>query len=310
MIGRELFWLLVFPGLLFTAVVGCLVGALDRKLSARFQFRVGPPWHQNIVDIFKLFGKETILIRESPTAVYVAAPLVALGSTMLAAAVLGGAVFFRVDIGGDLFFFVYLLLLFPVSLILGAFASGNVYAALGAGRESNLLLAYELPFCLSLLIPVVKTGYALRLTEIIARQATGGVVIGSVSGLLGFSVMLLCLQAKMGLVPFDLAEAETELAGGVLIEYSGPLLAYWRLARQIQYVVLPLTAVALFLGGFSGPGALAYPVGALKYLGVVLLMVVLKNTNPRVQVGRMLEFFWKPLSLLAALGVILAVAGV
>ncbi|MCL6613273.1 MAG: NADH-quinone oxidoreductase subunit H [Firmicutes bacterium] len=308
--GRELFWLLVFPGLLFTAVVGCLVGVLDRKLSARFQFRVGPPWYQNIVDIFKLFGKETILIRENPTAVYVTAPLVALGSTMLAAAVLGGAVFFRVDIGGDLFFFVYLLLLFPVSLILGAFASGNVYAALGAGRESNLLLAYELPFCLSLLIPVVKTGYALRLTEIIARQATGGAVIGSVSGLLGFSVMLLCLQAKMGLVPFDLAEAETELAGGVLIEYSGPLLACWRLARQIQYVVLPLTAVALFLGGFSGPGALAYPVGVLKYLGVVFLMVVLKNTNPRVQVGKMLEFFWKPLSLLAALGVILAVAGV
>ena len=310
MMGRELFYLFIFPGFLFAATAGCLAGVLDRKLSARFQFRVGPPWHQNLVDILKLFGKETILIRESLTALYVAAPLVALGSTMLAAAVIGGAVFFRVNLAGDLFFFVYLLLLFPVSLILGAFASGNVYAALGAGRESNLLVAYELPFCLSLLIPVIKTGYTLRLTEIIARQATQGVAIGSLSGVLGFLAMVLCLQAKMGLVPFDLAEAETELAGGILMEYSGPLLGCWRLGHQMQYVILPLAVVALFLGGFSGPGPAAYLGGVLKYLGVVLLMIVIKNTNPRVRVGSLLGFFWKPLSLLAAVGVILAVAGV
>ena len=52
--GIYLFYLLVFPGLLFTAVLGLVVGWVDRKVSARFQYRVGPPFFQNFNDFFKL----------------------------------------------------------------------------------------------------------------------------------------------------------------------------------------------------------------------------------------------------------------
>jgi len=34
---------LVFPGFLFTAVAGLFVAWIDRKLTARLQWRVGPP---------------------------------------------------------------------------------------------------------------------------------------------------------------------------------------------------------------------------------------------------------------------------
>jgi len=51
----------IFPGFLFTAVVGLLAGWVDRKLTARIQWRVGPPWYQNFIDFLKLMSKETIL---------------------------------------------------------------------------------------------------------------------------------------------------------------------------------------------------------------------------------------------------------
>ena len=65
MTGWVFFYLLVFPGLLFSAVLGLLVGWVDRKVSARVQFRVGPPLFQNFNDFFKLLGKETIIVKES-----------------------------------------------------------------------------------------------------------------------------------------------------------------------------------------------------------------------------------------------------
>ena len=52
---------LVFPGFLFTAVVGLLTTWVDRKVSARVQWRVGPPWYQPFADTVKLLGKEVIV---------------------------------------------------------------------------------------------------------------------------------------------------------------------------------------------------------------------------------------------------------
>jgi len=310
MIVKGLFHLLVFPGFLFAAVVGSFAAVLDRKVSARLQFRVGPPWRQSFIDVLKLFGKETVLIENSPTAVFVAAPLIALASLMLAAAIIGAAAFLNLDLVGDLILYVYLLLIFPVCLIVGAFSSRNVFASQGASREINLLIAYELPFFLSLLIPVIKSGYTLRLTEILSWQATGGPVIASASGVIGFVVAVLCIQAKMGLPPFDVAEAETELAGGLLIEYGGPLLGFWRIAHYMLYVILPLTLAVLFLGGVSGPTITAFLLGMAKYLGIVVLMILIRNTNPRVRTDSILRFFWRPMALIAATGVFLAIIGV
>src|SRR5512146_2190200 len=119
MMFRGVFYLLIFPGFLFAVLTGSLVAALNRKVSARFQFRVGPPWHQSMTDILKLFGKETILIKNALMPVYIGAPLTAVAVLMLASLVIGVAAFFKLDLVGDILFFIYLLLIFTVSTIMG-----------------------------------------------------------------------------------------------------------------------------------------------------------------------------------------------
>jgi len=308
MIGWTIFYLLVFPGLLFTAVLGLIVGWVDRKVSARVQFRVGPPLFQNFNDFFKLLGKETIIVRDSVHSIFVLSPLVAFGVTTLIAAMLGVVLFYGFGFGGDLLVIMYLLMIYSVMVILGGSATGNVYSSLGAGREIKLLLADELAFIFVCLVPIIKSGYQIRLEEILSAQS-GGLFVGSFSGVLAFIVGLLCIQAKMTQPPFHIPEAETEIVEGPLMEYSGPLLGFWKLNQAMQWVVFPFLLIVLFLGGFNGAGwDILWSV--LKYLGIVVIMILIKNTNPRIRIDTALKFFWKYLTPVALLAVILAVLGV
>ncbi|MCK9484450.1 MAG: NADH-quinone oxidoreductase subunit H [Candidatus Marinimicrobia bacterium] len=309
MSGWTFFYLLVFPGLLFTAVLGLLVGWVDRKVSARVQFRVGPPLFQNFNDFFKLLGKETIIVKSSLHSLFVLSPLVAFGVTTLIAAMLGVVLFYGFGFGGDLLVMMYLLMIYSVMVILGGSATGNVYSSLGAGREIKLLLADELAFILVCLVPIIKAGYLIKLEEILSAQVAQGAFIGSFSGALAFIVGLLCIQAKMTLPPFHIPEAETEIVEGPLMEYSGPLLGFWKLNQAMQWVVFPFLLIILFLGGFNSVGwGILW--SALKYLGIVVIMILIKNTNPRIRIDTALKFFWKYLTPVALLAVILAVLGV
>lgn len=308
MIGRMLFYLLVFPGLLFTGILGLLVGWLDRKLSARFQFRKGPPLFQNFNDFFKLLGKETMIVRDSLKSVFVLAPLVAFGVMALIATMIGLALFYRIGFGGDLIVIMYLMMIFSVAVILGGSSTGNVYSSLGAGREMKLLLADELVFILICMVPVIKSGYALRLDAILLAQKNGA-FIKSASGVVGFIFGLLCIQAKMALPPFHIPEAETEIVGGPFMEYSGPPLAFWKLNQAMMYVVYPFLLVILFFGGFNLAGiGILYAI--LKYLLIVFLIILIKNTNPRIRIDTALNFFWRIASPICFIGIILAVLGV
>lgn len=310
MILRYLFYLLIFPGLLFTSVLGLIVGWVDRKVSARVQYRVGPPFYQNFLDVFKLFGKEVVLIKNSPYLLFIAAPIVAFASVTITSTLIGTAAFFNIGIGGDLLFIIYFMVIYSVALILGASSTGNIYSSIGAGREMKMLLADELAFILVALVPIIQSGYSIRLTEIIAFQAENGLIIGSLSGIIAFIVGLVCIQAKMGLQPFDIAEAETEIVGGPLMEYSGPLLGLWKLSHFMMYVFMPILLIILFWGGISFASFGAAIVSILKYLLIVVLIILIKNTNPRVQINTALKFFWKYASPLALVAVILAVLGV
>jgi NADH-quinone oxidoreductase subunit H len=304
-----LLYLFVFPGFLFTAVLGLLAGWLDRKVSARFQFRVGPPFLQNFNDLFKLFSKETILVRDGVPRVFIAAPLAALAMLAVVSTLVGLPLFFGAGFGGDLIVVMYLLMLFSVMVALGGASTGNVYSSLGAGREIKLLLADELAFILVCLVAVIKAGYTLRLDAILAHQEGHGAVAGSLSGVIALVIGLLCIQAKMTLPPFHIPEAETEVVEGPFMEYGGPLLAFWKLGHFMMYVVFPFLLILLFLGGFKlqGPGILW---AVLKYLGIVVVMIIIKNTNPRLRIDTAISFFWKVASPLAFLAVVLAVLGV
>lgn len=303
-----IFYLLVFPGLIFTGLLGLSAGWLDRKISARFQFRAGPPFFQNFNDFIKLLGKDTLIVKDSISILFILSPLVSFSMLVLVSAISGMALFFNQSFGGDLIVIMYLLLINSITIVFGGASTGNVYSSVGAGREMKLLLADELAFIFVCLVPVVKSGYNLELVKFLEVQNAGGAFINSFSGIIGFTIGLLCIQAKMSLPPFNIPEAETEIVEGPFMEYSGPLLAFWTLNHFLMYVVFPFLLIIMFLGGFSlnGIGILW---AVIKYLLILLVMIILKNTNPRVRIDTALNFFWKYAAAAGSLAVILAAFG-
>jgi NADH-quinone oxidoreductase subunit H len=284
-------WILVFPGLAFTLVVGLLASWLVRKVSALVQYRVGPPVYQPMADVMKLMGKEILIPQGAQRLVFIAAPLVGLSGVLLLATILWLATA-GITYVGDVLVAMYLTIFPSLALILGSSASGSPHATIGTSREMKLVLSYELPLVLAVIVVLIKTagwvppGEQLSLVAI-AQHAP----VLSISGALAFLVALLCIQAKLGFVPFDIAESETEVAGGVLIEYSGPLLAVWKLMQAMMLVALPLFLVVLFLGGIDPLGwSLLWGLG--KFVLVLVLVILIKNTNPRVRIDQAMRFFW------------------
>jgi len=298
-------YLLVF-GFTATAVLGLITSWIDRKVTARVQYRVGPPFLQPFVDIVKLLGKETVIPAGASKVTFLIAPVIGISSVIAVATLLWVNQFFSEGFMGDWIVTIYLLAIPSLSIILGGFASRNPLASLGASREMKLVIAYELPFILAALVPVINA-HSIRLGAIIDSQA-GGVFAGNISGILALIVAILCVQAKLALVPFDIPEAETEIVGGALIEYSGPGLAIFRLMKNMLFFTLPFFLIILFFGGLRLNGInILWTV--LEYVGIVAIITVIRNTNPRIRIDQAVRFFWGPMTLIAIVAVILALKG-
>jgi NADH-quinone oxidoreductase subunit H len=279
-------------------ILGMVTSWIDRKVTARIHARIGPPWYQPLADILKLMGKETLIPEEAGPTVFLLSPLVGLAGAAVAAFILGSALI-NPEWGfvGDIIVLVYFLTVPAAALILGASASGNPVAAVGASREMKQLMAYELPYLIVLVMVIYKSGFDLRLGGIIASQANG-VHIGSISGVIAFIVLLLATHAKLGLVPFDSPEAEQEIMGGVTLEYSGLPLAMIKLTTMMLLAIMPLFMVAVLMGGLRLEG-LGILWAVLKYVGIIVLIVLIRNTNPRVRIDQSFKFFWGPVTILA-----------
>jgi NADH-quinone oxidoreductase subunit H len=289
--------------------LGLVTSWLDRKVTARVQARIGPPWYQPAADILKLLGKETLAPEGPGRTVFLAAPIMGLAGMTLAAALLGEAIISpNKGFIGDIVVLVYLLIIPAIALILGASAVGNPFSSVGASREMKLILGYELPYLIVVATVIMKTGFDFRMGAIAASQAANGWNLWSVSGIIGFIVLLMSAQAKLGLVPFDIPEADQELMGGVITEYSGPPLAVIRITKTLLLAVMPLFMVVLLMGGIRMTAAGAV-FGLVKYLIIVTLIVLVRNTNPRIRIDQALRFFWGPVTLLAVVGFILAIMG-
>lgn len=296
-------------GFLVSAIIGLLISWIDRKVTARVQYRVGPPLLQPFIDIVKLLGKELLVPKGASKITFLFSPILGIVSIMIVSTLLCLVnIWPQKTFFGDLIVVLYFLVLPSLSIILGGFASRNPLASIGASREMKLVLAYELPFILAILVPVLKSGLTIKVGEILNYQLLNGAIIGSWSGAISFIVVLMCVQAKLGLVPFDVAEAETELAGGALIEYSGPALAIFKLMKAMMLFVLPYFMTIMFLGGFNFSG-LAFIKSLLGFVGIIVLIVVIRNTNPRVRIDQALKFFWGQMTVLAILALILANRG-
>jgi len=298
-------YLLVF-GFAATALIGLITSWIDRKVTARVQYRVGPPFLQPFYDIVKLLGKETVIPEGVSKVTFLIAPVIGLAGVITASTLFWVNQFFAEGFLGDWIVAIYLLTIPSLSLILAGFASGNPLASLGASREMKLVIAYELPFILVALVPVISAN-SIRLGDIINSQA-GGVFAGNLSGILALIVAIMCVQAKLAFVPFDIPEAETEIVEGPIVEYSGPGLAIFKLMKNMLFFTLPFFLIILFFGGLRFDGInILWTI--LEYVGIVAIITVIRNTNPRVRIDQAVKFFWGPMTVLAVIAVILALNG-
>lgn len=305
-----LFYFLVFPGLLFAAIVGAFLSWFDRKVTARVQFRKGPPLLQPFWDFFKLLlVKETILPKQGAPLVFLLAPLFAVfGAAMAGVFIMLPLFHITTGFRGDLLVIFYLLTIPSFSYIIGALASGNPLAAVGGSREMKLILSYELTFLLVIAGAIMKSGQQIDLYTIIQQQQAGTPFIGSISGVLLFIAGIFCIQAKLALVPFDMPEAEAEITEGIFIEYSGAAYAMIKLAKYIMFFILPAFIVALLMNGFRLEG-INILWAVLKVLAVVLVITLIRNTNPRIKIKQAVSFFLIWMNLLAIIAIVLIFFG-
>ena len=297
------FAFVVFPGVIFTAAAGLLLTWVDRFVSARVQWRKGPPVYQPFADMLKLLLKQTVVPEGASKVTFLLAPLIGFAAMCITAVLLFYVNFFPSgSFVGDLIVLVYLFALPPLATIIGASASRNPLSAVGASREMVLYLGYELPFLLALSVPIILTGGKIRIGDLVLAQQAGGPFLTSWAGAIAAVIVLICIQAKLGYPPFDMAEAEQEIMSGVLIEYSGASLAVFRLTKAMMLFLLPCFLVTVFWGGLANWWAI------LKFLAVAVLVILIKNTNPRFKIDHALRFFWFILGGLGIVAVILAFA--
>jgi NADH-quinone oxidoreductase subunit H len=209
---------------------------------------------------------------------------------------------------GDLIVIFYLLTIPSFSYIVGALSSGNPLAAVGGSREMKLILSYELTFLLVICGIIMKCGQHFELYSIIHTQQAGSPFISSISGVLLFIAAIFCIQAKLAMVPFDMPEAEAEITEGIFIEYSGAAYALIKLTKYIMLFVLPAFLVAVLMNGFKLEG-ITILWSVLKVLAVVLILTLIRNTNPRVKIKQAISFFVIWMNLVAIIALVLIAFG-
>lgn len=307
---------------LFGIFVGLLYKGVDRKLAAHMQARYGPPIRQPFWDVVKLFVKETVVPKHATTWLFNLAPVVALGATIVTLLYLPIGGFQPILSGeGDLILVLYLLIIPSLAMVTGGFASGSPYATVGAQREMVLMMSYEFP----LAITVITVAWQFRnsfmdhpfsLTTIFSQPVWNTV---GLIGLIGFAlllfVLLLVTPGEISKIPFDAPEAETEIAGGLLVEYSGRNLGLFYLADAVKTVVMGSLIVAIFfpynlssflhMGGYAG-----YTIDVIFYFIKLLLVIVFAVSLVRVAVARLkidqiVYTYWIPLTLMSLIGLLL-----
>lgn len=305
---KPILYILVYPGLLFLMVYSTFCEWFDRKLYARMQNRIGPLHTgragilQPVADIIKLFAKEDIVPEQADKGMFSALPVFALAIVSTAALYLpvwhyGTAPSFN-SFPGDLIVVIYLLSLPTLILFLAGWHSTNYFSAIGGVRVLTMLFGYEIPLLLALLAPAVLAG-SWRIVEIAAfYQARPALMLAN---LIGFVIAVICLQAKLERVPFDIPHAETEIVGGQFTEYSGKKLAFFRLLGDIEMVVGAALIAAVFLGGFPGGLLPGFAWLVVKTLFVIFLLAALRAATSRIRIDQMIGFSWRWLAPLAVL---------
>jgi len=301
----DFLYLFLFPGLVFQVVCGLAFEWVDRKLLARFQRRVGPPWYQPLADLIKLFSKEDLLPEHANDRVATFLPLVSLSAVFTSGLYIPIARFSPFSFEGDLIVIITLLSLPTLAYYLAGIISVGVYSMLGGGRSLLQFFSYEVPLLIALSGPAVMAG-SWSIQGIILSQIQMGPFL--LFQPLGFLLAVAGLIGKLKRDPLDIPKAKSEVVAGSLTEYTGVKLAFWHLVMNIQAVVGIFLLVNLYLSWSNVSGVLSVPV---FFLESVLMMVLLSTASAvfaRLRIDQLADLGWKilvPLALLQLLVVIL-----
>lgn len=226
MVERAVAFILLAP------LAGGLIAGIDRRVSARFQGRYGPPVLQPFYDVFKLMQKQRILVNKFQNFNIL---------LFLLFTVFSGALFFM---GVDLLLTIFSLALAGTFFVLAGFCVGSPFSHLGAEREIIQQVAYE-PMVILLAVGMYQVTGSFKVAEIAQFQAPLILYLPGV-----FAGFLYILTIKFRKSPFDLSmshHAHQEIVRGMTTEFSGPALAVIEIAHWYENVML-LGMVYLFFG--------------------------------------------------------------
>lgn len=290
--------ILIFPGLLFLFILSLIGEYYDRKLYARMQNRVGPPWFQPVADCIKLLGKELIIPLNADARIFKILPVFACVATIVAYLYI--PLFSKTSLlsfNGDMIFVLYMLTLPTLSYALAGWYSRSPYALIGSTRVLTQLFAYEVPLFMAVLAPAILAS-SWSFSELITFYQTHNWLW--LVNILGFIVAMITLQGKLEKVPFDIPEAETEIVAGVFTEYTGPLYAYFRLAMNMQTIAGASLVAAVFLPfGFGSCLIVNFIIYILKIAFILFLLALMRTLFARLRIDQMLVFCWKYLAPIA-----------
>jgi NADH-quinone oxidoreductase subunit H len=301
----------------------------ERKAVARLGNRWGPNragpkgWLQSLADGIKLFFKEALVPAGADKVIYRLAPVIALVPPFIAFSVvpLGGTITIagyttRLQLADPPWGILIMLMASSVGVygvMLAGWASGSKYPLIGAVRSSAQMISYEAALGLSVAVVVLLTG-SLHTSAIVASQHGGFLYHWNILRSFGAPFALFCvaITAEMTRPPFDLVEAEEELAGGFNMEYSSVGFALFYLAEYMALVTNAAIITTLFLGGPDGPRIAGHSIGpawfTLKVLVLLYVFVWVRATLPRLRYDQLMNLGWK-LLIPGALALLLIVAG-
>jgi NADH-quinone oxidoreductase subunit H len=297
----------------------------ERKVIGHMQIRLGPMttgWHgllQPIADGVKLFFKEEIIPTNASVFAYMLAPCISLIPAFITFAVIpfGGvievagykiplqiAAYFDTAAGKVLDVNVGVLYILAMSslgvygTVLAGWASNSKYSLLGGLRASAQMISYELSAALAIVSVFMLSG-TLSMNEIVNQQSTfGGFNWYIFKQPLAAYLFFVCSIAEINRVPFDLPEAENELVSGFSTEYSSMKYAMFFMAEYANMFTVCAIFTTLFLGGWSGPLAVAVPIlGPVYFVAKVYFMMFLciwiRATLPRYRYDQLMHLGWK-----------------
>lgn len=298
-----IFKFLVFPGLVFSFVVGLLFEGIDRKIAAHMQHRIGPPVWQPFFDVGKLFSKEDITPDRSEKWLFNFAPYLGFGAILaviLMLPIYEAAPAFTT--AADLIVIIYLLNIPALAIMLGGVSSSTPFGTVGTERYIVLLFAFEFPFIVAALTAAAQANWNLGLEAIVEYQQANGWLLWKLP--LAAAAILLVAPGKLLKTPFDIPEAETEIVYGPLTEYSGPKLAIFNIMENIKILAVAGLITALFLGGPTAHVIAGIQIPAvidflIKTVSILILITLIRSVTARLRIHQAIKFYWGFVAIIA-----------